>query len=283
MKLELIDKINICDSLKEKVTDLALRDEVGILRLSESFYKGNLNCLALKDDITRLTVAIKAAECTKDYYAAKGIDEKILFNTLNDIAIWCENNGNKGLQNYMWIKNHICCELFRLGRLQFQLFKCSNPSLKYKKLPFGFNDNLIYIHIPQGKKLYINDCIESIKYAESFFNRYFPDYKYKYFFCESWLLCGNNIKFMDLNSNIVQFMTLFDIAYTVYDERQAFEKIFGITESFVKISFNRITGKRKSEALSYPEKTSLQRSAKNYLINGGKFGFGVGTIPKGLF
>lgn len=280
MNLDLIDKINISDCLKEKVTDLVRKDEVSILRLSECLYSGNLNALAFKDDISKLAAAIKAAEYTRDFYNGKGIDEGILFDTLNDIAIWCENNGNKGLKNYRWIKNHICGELFKLGRLQFQLYKSSNSTLNYKKLPFNFNDNLIYIHIPQGEKLLKKDCIESIKSAEKFFNYYFNGYDYKCFFCESWLLYENNIDFMDADSNIVQFMSLFDIAYSVSNEGQALKRIFGIDNKSI---FFRMISKRKSAVLSYPEKTALQKSAKNYMLNGGKLGVGIGTISKGSF
>lgn len=281
MKLDLIDQINLSDTLKEKVTDLVHKDEVGILRLSESFYKGNMKSLMLKDDITRLAVVIKAAEYTREFYKKRGISEEILFDTLSDISIWCENNGNIGLKNYRWISNHIRGELFKLGRLQFQIYKCSNVSLNYKKLPFKFGDNLIYVHIPQGEKLYNEACAESVKSAEQFFSRFFKDYKYKYFFCESWLLYEKNIEFMCNAGNIVQFMSLFDIAYSVDDDRQALERIFGIDETVYRNIFCRIMGKRKSDISSYPEETSLQKSAKNYMINGGKLGIGIGTIPKG--
>ena len=42
------------------------------------------------------------------------------------------------------------------------------------------------------------------------FDEYFPNYDFDYFFCESWLLYGENWQFMNSSSNILQFSTLFD-------------------------------------------------------------------------
>ena len=43
-------------------------------------------------------------------------------------------------------------KLFKIGRLQFQMYKAPmGPD--YTKLPFKRGDNLLYIHIPQGEKL----------------------------------------------------------------------------------------------------------------------------------
>ena len=33
-----------------------------------------------------------------------GISEKIYYDTMSDIKIWCKRNGNKGLKNYRWLK-----------------------------------------------------------------------------------------------------------------------------------------------------------------------------------
>ncbi len=263
MNNEIIDKINIDAALKAKAAALVEKNEDGILRLSESFLSGKTKCLAFKSDLTRLAVALKSAERTFEKYKSLGIGEKIFFATMDDIGIWCENNANRGLRNYNWIKNHVCCEIFRIGRLQFQFYKAVNPTLQYDKLPFKFGDNLVYIHIPQGSRLILNDCIDSIKAAKAFFKRYFPEYKYDYFFCESWLLYRDNIKFMDENSNIIKFQSLFNIAYSLNYEKQAIERIFG---------------KRKRIADCYAERTSLQKSAKKYIEQGGKFGMGVGYI-----
>lgn len=77
MQFELIDKIDISDELKLKVTDLVRENEVGILRLSKKFYCRKPNCLKFKDDLTRLAVVLAAAEKTLIKYKELGIEEKI--------------------------------------------------------------------------------------------------------------------------------------------------------------------------------------------------------------
>lgn len=263
MNSEFIEKFNLEKNLKLKVADLIENNEAGILRLAEKFADKKTGCLRFKSDLTRLAAAIKASEITYKKYKEKGIDDKIFFDTMDDIRIWCENNDNKGLKEYNWIKNHLAFELFKIGRLQFQLFKCNNPTLNYNKLPIKFGSNAVYIHIPQGEKLNYNDCISSITSAKGFLSKYFPDFKFEYFFCESWLLYDKNKEFMKENSNILQFQTLFNIAYSVNEEKQGIERIFG---------------KKEKDVHCYKQETSLQKAAKEYMKNGGKLGMGIGYI-----
>lgn len=283
MNFELLEFLSLDDKLVKNLTDLAEKDKVGILRLSEKFFNGNTYCLKGKSSIIKLAVALKCAEKTHLKYKNKGISDEIFQSTFSDIKIWCENCGNRGLENINWIKNHINFELFRLGRLQFQLLSCSNPMLDYSKLPFKRGENVVYIHIPQGEKLDFDECVKSIEAADVFFKTYFPDFHYNYYFCESWLIFENNRNFMAENSNIVKFMNLFDIHYSVNAEAQAFERIFNKDVNFNSWIYKLNKNKRKSDINSLSESTSLQKSAKCYLQGGSKLGIGIGTIPKGIY
>lgn len=263
--LDIINSIQLDENLKQNVIDLAHKDKVKILSLAEKCSEGKFNCLKHKNDLVRLAVMLVCADKMHNIYKEIGIEDKIFFDTLDDIRIWCENNDNKGLKNYNWIKNHISCELFKIGRLQYQLCTCKSRMLKYNLLPFDYGEKVIYVHIPQGEKLIYADCVESLKMAKAFFAKYFPDYDYRYFFCESWLLYSENFQFMLPSSNILQFSSLFDIVYSCDVDMQAIERIFG----------KRCLNKKK-----YPEKTTLQRNAKAYILNGGKLGVGIGVIAK---
>lgn len=243
--------LELMDEREELITFLAGRlfDDAGALEK--------------ESDMVRLAVVVRCLDHTKKIYDRLKIGEDIFYDTMKDISVWCGNNGNKGLDNYQWLLNHVKGELFKLGRLQFQLYQCNNSSLDYSLLPFGYGENVIFIHIPQGEKLTYEDCVRSIGKAKIFFKEYFPDYEYRYFLCESWLLFENNKQFMDENSNIIKFSSLFHIAYSVYDDSQAIERIFG---------------KREDDINNYPETTSLRRAAKNYMAEGNKLGMGIGTI-----
>lgn len=268
MDIELLaNKINLNSELKNKVLSLVERDRAKLISLCKKADNDNFKSVFAKNDIIKLAVALLySVEFTYPKYQKAVISDEIYFETMKDIAVWCENNNNKGLKNLPWIKNHLNFELFKIGRLQFQIYKCDNRTLNYDLLPFNFGENLIYVHIPQGEKLVYAECVNSLKNAKSFFGEYFPNYDFDYFFCESWLLYGENWQFMNSSSNILQFSTLFDLVYSFDDDRQAIERIFG---------------KRQLIKSKYEEKTTLQRNAKRFMQNGGKLGVGIGILFKG--
>lgn len=272
MTFKFIDKINISDSLRKSVLSLSVNAESTILRVSKQFLQGKPDCLKKYDDVMRLAVVLKSMESTYEKYREKGISDEIFFDTFDDIRIWCEENDNKGLKNYAWLKNHIYFELFKLGRLQFQLFKCKNPILLIKRTPVKYNDKVLNMHIPRKGRLEREECVESIKQAISFFSKYFPEFDYKHLYCESWLLYGGNKDFMKPESNIMNFQSLFDILCSFNYEFQTYDRLFGVDIKAL--------GKRNLNLL--PEDTSLQKSAKAYKLSGGKFGAGIGIIKQQL-
>lgn len=73
----------------------------------------------------------------------------------------------------------------------------------------------------------------------------------------------NNKYFMSSESNIIKFQSLFDIAYSLNLDSQGIERIFG---------------KKEKDAHCYKQETSLQKAAKEYMLNGGKLGIGIGCI-----
>lgn len=268
MNNDFIDVLNLDAELNNKLIRLFEEQGDRIKALAQRCKDKGFSALVKENDLMRLAVCTEYLKFTYEFYKEKGISDDIFKHTVGDIKIWCENNDNKGLKNYGWIKNHLKGELFRLGRLQFQICRnFNNPTLNYKKLPINFSDNVIYVHIPQGEKLLLDDCWESLKFAVDFFDKYFADFEYRYFFCESWLLYQDNIKFMKEDSNIIKFASLFDIAYSVREDSQAIERIFG---------------KRKLIKSAYPENTTLQKQAKQFMLNGSKMGVGIATINKDL-
>ena len=98
--------------------------------------------------------------------------------------------------NVHWIKNHLDARLFRLGRLQFQLYRLPPVAAYPRTAPLTVGAPVVYIHIPQGAPLESEACRLSIARARAFFDRVFPDYAYTCFFSESWLLFSGNKDFM---------------------------------------------------------------------------------------
>ena len=259
-------QIGIADTLRKKVSAMFDTKYLKINNLTERCKANGFASLCAVGDLMRLAVCVDYAQkYTLPFYEKKGLPLSVFYDTMADISVWCENNDNKGLKNYNWLKNHLKGELFKVGRLQYQFYKCDNLTFNYKKLPVSYGDNAVFVHIPQGEKLDFNACKASLVDSKEFFKQYFPDYKFNYFICESWLLYGSNGEFMSENSNIVKFQSLFNIAYSEKDDSQGIERIFG---------------KRRLLVSQYPEDTTLRRQAKAYMQRGGKLGIGVGYIKK---
>ena len=263
--IELAKKLNLSEKL---INEIEMLDKEKISAVAEKCLEKGFSALKKKNYIERLAVILFCALKVKEKYNKAGIPDGIYYDTMSDIKIWCDNNNGRGLKNYGWLSNHVSFELFRLGRLQFQIYECKNKTLLYNKLPFDYGEKLIYVHIPQGEKLSYDECVKSFQIAEKFFSEYFPDYNYRYYFCESWLLYEGNRDFMKADSNILKFSSMFNHAYSVKIDEQAIERIFGKRQLFKK---------------NYPENTSLQKSAKAYMQKGGRLGVCIAYIEKGRF
>ena len=167
---------------------------------------------------------------------------------MKDVNVWLENyelqNSEKGLGEFDWLIHHYTGDLFRLGRLQFRIEK------SLKGVPSG--EFAIETHIPQGKPLTVEACLESFDMAKKFFAKYFPQYNLHYFMCDSWLLNPNLAQILSEESNIVKFMRL----WTVFNSFQAIQRVFGFNATLNSLA-------------NAPEDTGLQCKMKAYLLSGG--------------
>lgn len=207
-----------------------------------------------------LAVYCRMACDTYDRYRECKVDEAIFWDTFQDIRFWCENYKNEygsyGIGAFDWFWRHIDMTLFRLGRLQFEQMKMEYAVGKDADfLPQG--SEVINIHIPQGEKLDMTACQESLERAYARYGKKHP------YVCHSWLLYPGLKKVLKETSNILQFQKLFRIIQVDYKEREAEWRIFG---------------KVKNVIAKYPEDTSLQRGVKEYLLKGNTLGNGWGIL-----
>ncbi len=242
------------------------KEEDGIKR--KLFEDTDTYNLFLKENFSRdlhpllnLYFAVVFAGLCKIEYQIKDIDSDIYKETMSDINIWARTyqkvTGMAGLENIGWIRRHLMCDIFRLGRLQFEM---SSLDRKIKDYPEG--TPCLNIHIPEGGKLDIQRCRRSIDKAKSFFTRHHSR-NYQIAVCHSWLLHESLGGILNQNSNIIRFAELFEIIESDDDQAQALDRVFGRDANI-------------SEAL--PELTSLQRGVKRFLLDGGQPGMGYGII-----
>lgn len=182
-------------------------------------------------------------------YVKRGISDKIFWDTFSDFTIWywhCVKEKKMiGLTEERWLKCHLKMKLFRLGRLQFELDE------KKKQ---------IHVHVPEGEPVSETACDDAFFQADKFF-----DQSYRTYDCESWLLSPALLEMLDENTSIIQFQKRFQIQKVNMHVRQAEERVFG---------------EIREEKETYPERTSLQRALKDYILSGKNPGVGFGVIDR---
>lgn len=150
------------------------------------------------------------ALCSK--YSSLGIDRDIFIDTLEDLVrwtdIWSEIKGELYLGELEWLWHIFTLRIVKLGRLQF----CTKVLIEDIE-SFGLKkgDPVLDVHIPAAGPLDTEECIKSFRLAESFYPRFFPDFKFKCFTCHSWLLDRSIEDLLPTDSNIIRFGRLFEI------------------------------------------------------------------------
>jgi len=207
----------------------------------------------------------------EDFYnngRAKDIPDSILISTLQEVRrhakTYNETTGKIGNRQGKWMNCITSGKLYCLGRLEFEMrgAKYDFPDLSVTK-----GDEVLNIHIPKtDTPLSEDEYMRSFELAEEFFPKYFPDYKYKCFMCDSWLLDNTLKKFLKPTSNIVKFMDMFKIVNNTE------------SDSAVRIAFRKPL--TVEEAINITPKTSLQKGLREHIINGGKLYCSCGFMPK---
>lgn len=278
---ELCDKVNLGADVKQAVDNMLDKKAIMIESLASQVWStGNFKVLQREMKhfgneryLLALCTVLIMTERTFDEYKELDISDDVFFDTMSDIRIWSENlhkeTGLIGIENVNWIFNHLKANLFRLGRLQFQITHAHLPvfaTIRERiKSPVRNKDRILFVHIPQGEKLAPEECDKSFEMAKTFFDKHFPKFQYRFFVTESWLIYPSNKNVVNSDSNIL-----------------AFQRRFRIIASSSKIPqpYERIWGEKKKNIENYSEDTSLQRDAKLYLRNGGKLGVAYGYIEK---
>ena len=213
--------------------------------------------------LTVLKLYLNWAADTKARYDRLGIPEEYFFNSMKDIPIWCDDylskHGTPGFQEWGWVGCSLRLEIIRIGRLQYGLSQLSREvSCLGKSFPAG--TPFLDVHIPAGEPLSPEAALASLNQAPGFYSKFFGR-QFSLFHCHSWLLAPQLKELLPENSRILQFQDLFCVYDTDTEEPQAEERIFGF---------------HSEDPRNYPEETSLQKAAKQYLLSGKQLPMGAG-------
>ena len=127
-------------------------------------------------------------------------------------------------------------------------------------------DNVIEIHIPADGPLLKSECENSIETAREFFKKYSPEFEYKFFTSNTWLLDESLKEILGVKSNILDFQSLFEICASA------------TSNGIIKYVFGWDTTERK--LAKKPAESSFAKKVKERIIAGGHFNTGFGMIAK---
>jgi hypothetical protein len=246
-------------------------DKLDIDKLSEISHE-----LSEKYNVHSFTFNLYELVCLvpklKEFFKEKGIDESVFYNTVNDIRYKyreCTNvRGVEGIRDSSWKRwYNVIFEMriFGLGRFQYEIkqFRLKEYSKDGNVVREG--DEVLNIHIPSsGVSLTKEERYKSYAMAKEFFKDKFGG-KPIPVVCWSWLMNPEHDKILPNGSNIVDFMHDFDIIDTEeYPD-------YNVLSPW-------IFGKERVDLDTMPENSSLQRSIKKHLQNGGKLAWGYGVF-----
>ena len=214
--------------------------------------------------------AFLGAEAAEMHYEKLGIPQETLLESMSDLGIWirnCKRNyGYYGLvQARGWQVSIYRGLVTRHGRLECNtchFYQHDDITDNSGNVLLKKDDPVINLHIPEDGRMDMKSCGISMQRMSNFFAEYRPDYDWKGFICESWLLDPQLKQMLPENSNIRKFMSL---GYH-YDLHESDGSIF------------RIFGSADPQKIENP--TTLQRKAAEFIKSGGVFRSGGFFIPR---
>ena len=233
-----------------------LLDKMMVLDTMESAY-GELEKL-LSEDHGNFKMFYCQSLCAVriyDKYEAMGVSKEIFKETMKCFTRFAGEclvrNASYYFDRGWWTYRQISMNLLRIGTLEYEF--CN-----------FHGEDVISIHIPSDADLTHESVTASVNASKDFIKKYVPENAGRRYVCESWLLSPKLREFLPETSKIRDFQDRFDIKEVIPDNMDCLEWLFKSTD---KVPF-----------ADLPENTSLQRSVKPFIINGGKLGAAFGIL-----
>lgn len=211
-----------------------------------------------------LLMQLQAAGPLKGIYEEKGYSEELYWDTMMDLQyklLECrEVYGIWGTVAARWQSGFFRCEMFQLGRLQYE--PIGLPIDEYKGYKKG--DRVYNLHIPSCGPMTPEAVMASLKTAYGFFREELTDGILPVHL-HSWMIYPAHYAVYPEGGNLRKFYDLFDVFEPVEKPKNPYLwRIFGI---------------EKCEDYSdLPQRTSLQRRFKEYLLAGKCMGAARGML-----
>lgn len=278
--LKLFSKIMNDDLLVQLVEEYVKKHYISVKR--DAFYLQHYHYffLSKKKPFEQLAIVAMCLYNAYKQYQEIGMSDEIYFDTMSDIKVWADHYKNKsgeyGVTEVNWLRWHVNCGIFKIGRLQYQIFKYYfNTKYQSSNYKIQYGEYCYNMHIQAGEKLDIDECKKSICRAVEILKKAFPKIQTDIMICHSWLLGPCNEKFMDPNSNIIKFSKLFKLVNTRPNPSEHFSRIFGIKKEYYELDRYKKAHGYYWDLTNFEPKTTLQKNAKEYIMSGGDLNEGM--------
>jgi GNAT-like C-terminal domain/N-acyltransferase N-terminal domain len=211
---------------------------------------------------------LSALPAARDNHARRGVDDDVSWATLGDVgrqARLCRQlYGRDGIAAPDWLALHFRGTLFQLGRLQFQRARWTVAQARRVVPEAAAELPVLDVHIPANGPLAPRLCDRSFGYARRFFPRHFPEERYRFAVCTSWLLDDQLAEYLPETSNTVAFQRRFHLVPLGEDTGTEGDA------SVVEFVFRRPRGLplRDNDIAALPQDTTLQRAIVMHLRQG---------------
>lgn len=256
----LLKEINMSETYSDRIIqefDYWIKDESNLLDIS--YIKKAVYQEVSNQTRTIMLFLLLALE---EYYngAWSRFPRDIFIDTISDfssfVRFYKKATGEEGYGKGTWPIHYAEARIFKLGAFEFEII--SEPDKKR-----------VEMHIPEGSELSPSALENSVKLKESFFSKYLADWKDIPVECHSWLLSPVLKDMLPKDSRILWFQSMFELFDTDADNNFYMQFAFGL-EYFQWCNGYDLT--------KLPENTSLQRNLKQFVLNGGKPGIGLGYL-----
>lgn len=126
-------------------------------------------------------------------------------------------------------------------------------------------DAVASVHIAEGSRMPLEQCVDSLNRALIFYDRFFPEASLRAFVCSSWLLDPQFGRILPSSSNIVRFQSLFYLLPLLSDEKETYWRVFGA---------------REFDPSTAPADTGLRKAVRDYAAGGNRMRAAVGVLPR---
>lgn len=203
---------------------------------------------------------------TKARYEAAGYSGQFYWDAMKDVKHKMEETheiyGVWGVYCGWWLEKLIRLQVFCLGRLQFEMIE-SEFDHEIAGHTLHRHDPVVNMHIPSFGRMYYADVLDAYGRAAEFFGRFFPDGAV-WFHAETWILYPQVTALLP-EGNLKRYAEDFDIVRAWIDpETDDRYRVF-MLPAHVPME-------------EYPEKNTLQRNLKAWLLDGNTMGIGFGLF-----